>query len=392
MNTEGARFRTSGSSLEIERVEAFALACRVERGPVSTLALMPVRCGLVIKLTATDGAYGWGEAWCNYPPKGNLAKLSLLRDSIAPALFVTRVSSWQALRPALEKSLCRMMIHTGEWGPFAHCLAALDIAAADLSARRARLGLAAFLGAPEAKDARVYASSPGTERPEELASRLTEAGHVGVKIKIGFGHEQDTGVLERFRRNDDAHMQLFVDANQKWTLREATEEIAKLEEFDIGFVEEPILALAPFAHWKRLAATAKPTLAAGENITSEAAFRKHIDRKTLGVVQPDVAKWGGISGALDIGRYALRKGAACTMHYMGTAIGLAASLHASGVIGGDGRVELDVNPNPLRTELGFLDLKTVNGNVRIPQGEGIGFEPDREALRRFSIAFEDIRR
>jgi L-alanine-DL-glutamate epimerase-like enolase superfamily enzyme len=392
MNTESTSFRSIDTALEIERIEAYALACRVDGGPVSTLALMPVRCGLVIKITSTDGAYGWGEAWCNYPPKGNISKLSLLRDPIAPALFEAEVSSWQDLRPALEKKLCRMMIHTGEWGPFAHCLAALDIAAADLSARRAGMGMAAFLGAPEARDAKVYASSPGTENAEDLAPKLTEDGHTGVKIKIGFDRSGDADVLARFRTNDNAKMQLFVDANQKWSVGEAATAIAGLESFDVSFVEEPILALAPLSDWKKLARTTAPPLAAGENITSAAAFKRHVDQQSLGVIQPDVAKWGGISGALDVGRYALSRGAGCTLHYMGTAVGLAASLHTLGAIGGEGRVELDANRNPLRTELGSIDLKTVDGKVRIPSGEGIGFEPDQEAMRRFSVAFEDIRK
>ncbi|MEM8664710.1 MAG: mandelate racemase/muconate lactonizing enzyme family protein [Pseudomonadota bacterium] len=378
--------------IAIERIEAFALACHVEGGPVSSLALMPLRTGLLIKLTASDGATGWGEAWCNYPPRGNLNKLALLEDPIAPAVFATSVADWRDLRPALEAKLHRMAIHTGEPGPFAHTLAGLDMAAADLCARRADMGLAAFLGAPDARSAAVYASSPDVSEAETLAARLSEAGHTGVKIKIGFDGRRDLDVLSRFRAGDAAALALFVDANQNWDVAAARSAINALAAFGVGFVEEPILATAPLGDWRALAAASPIKLAAGENIAGADLFAAHVRAGALGIVQPDVAKWGGVSGALEVGAFAHANGAGCTLHYMGTAVGLATSLHTLAAIGGDGRVELDHNPNPLRTALGALDLTVRNGRVDLPLGPGIGFEPDPSAIARLAVASADITR
>ncbi|WDR03962.1 hypothetical protein PSQ19_08050 [Devosia algicola] len=158
------------SAHSIDRIEAYALACAVEGGPVSTLALMPVRTGLLIKLTSTDGAAGWGEAWCNYPPKGNLNKLGLLEDPIAPTLFDLPRSGWDAVRPTLENRLHRMVVHTGEFGPFAHCFAAIDMAMADLAARRDGISLATLLGAGQATKARVYARLARYTRRRQFAN------------------------------------------------------------------------------------------------------------------------------------------------------------------------------------------------------------------------------
>lgn len=70
---------------------------------------------------------------------------------------------------------------------------------------------------------------------------------------------------------------------------------------------------------------------------------------------------------------------------MGTAIGLAASLHLLAVVGGTGRVELDANLNPLRTDLAGLDLGVKDGTLPPPTGPGLGVEPDPKALRRFAL-------
>ncbi|MCV6602463.1 MAG: mandelate racemase/muconate lactonizing enzyme family protein, partial [Cohaesibacter sp.] len=82
--------------------------------------------------------------------------------------------------------------------------------------------------------------------------------------------------------------------------------------------------------------------------------------------------------------------ATCAMHYMGTAVGLAASIHVLSAIGGSGPVELDANPNPLRTELGDLDLTVRGGHLSVPAGPGLGFVPDPLALRHLSIAEMDL--
>lgn len=390
MNLENSQVMRMSAKTRIDRVEAFALACSVDGGPVSTLADMPVRSGLVFKLTDADGCFGWGEAWCNYPPKGNLAKLALLADPILPQLNGIDLADWRAVRPQLERRLHRMILHTGEPGPFAHCFAGIDMAMADMEARRQGVGLSKLLGAHETGRVAVYASSPSVEHSDELSPRLSAQGHTGVKIKVGFDLDRDIKILERFRSNDDAGMQLFVDANQNWDVGDAVAAAQAMSEFDVSFVEEPILADASCSAWQAVSRRSVIPLAAGENIASLAAFKRQIDDRTLSVVQPDVAKWGGMSGAFEVGRYAAANGATCTLHYMGTAVGLAASLHALAAIGGPGRVELDANPNPLRTDLGEIDLRPRDGEVALPKGAGMAFVPDPEALRRYGVGQFDI--
>ncbi|MEE9389209.1 MAG: enolase C-terminal domain-like protein, partial [Paracoccaceae bacterium] len=336
---------------KIDRIEVFALSCQVDGGPVSSLANMPTRNGLLMRVTSDDGAYGWGEAWCNFPPKGNLAKLNLLEDPIGPKLLGRSLDDWAALRGQLEHELARMVIHIGEPGPFNHCMAALDMAAADLTARAQGLSLSKMLNKDAALVAQVYASSPGVGEADTLAARLTALGHTGVKLKVGFDQPRDLALLETFRKYDASGMMLCIDANQNWEPTKAAQMINELAASDITFVEEPIIATAPASEWVAVGQQCSVPLAAGENIGSLSAFTGAIDSGSLDIIQPDVAKWGGISGCMAAGKHALANGARVTQHYMGTALGLAASFHTLAALGGDGRVELDANPNPLRTDL-----------------------------------------
>ena len=75
------------TQVQIERVQGYALSVRPSVGPVSSLGDMPVRNGVLIAITSSDGVTGWGEIWCNFPPRGSVARLNLLQDVIGPRLL-----------------------------------------------------------------------------------------------------------------------------------------------------------------------------------------------------------------------------------------------------------------------------------------------------------------
>lgn len=89
-----------------------------------------------------------------------------------------------------------------------------------------------------------------------------------------------------------------------------------------------------------------------------------------------------------IGRNAIEAGANCTMHFMGTGIGLATSLHVLAAVGGRGSVELDAN-NPLRSEITDWVPAVEAGTMLVSSG-GIGVAVDMDALFRYAVGQLDI--
>jgi L-alanine-DL-glutamate epimerase-like enolase superfamily enzyme len=371
-------------AIRIVRAEVHRLRVAVAAGPLSSLGPMPVRNGLLVRLEDADGAHGWGEVWCNFPPRGADARAALLADVILPALIETPLAGPQDALPTLTRHFARMAIHTGEAGPFAHCIAGLDVALWDLDARRAGLPLHRHLGAAPASRVPVYASTPDPTRLEDAVADLRAEGHREVKLKIGFDPERDRRTVSRVRAVAGPDVRIMVDANQAWTVGEARDRIAALAAYDLAFVEEPLRADEPVEAWRTLAAGVTVPLAAGENILGSERWAAHIAAAAPAVLQPDVAKWGGLTGGLDVGRRARTAGLRVCPHFMGTAVGLAASAHLLAAVGGDGRVELDANANPLRTDLGPIDLTVRSATIALPDGPGLGFEPDPDALRRFA--------
>ena len=149
-------------------------------------------------------------------------------------------------------------------------------------------------------------------------------------------------------------------------------------------MEEPIGADQPARSLAQCYAQSSAVpLATGENLRGRAAFAEAIDAGYLKFVQPDVGKWGGITGGLDVARYATAHGVAYCPHWLAGGVGLAASMHALAASGSAGWAEVDANPNPLREEV--FPFAIDDGWVTLGDTPGIGIEPELDRLARFVV-------
>ena len=178
----------------------------------------------------------------------------------------------------------------------------------------------------------------------------------------------------------------MVDANQAWSVEQATREAPLLQPYAPRWLEEPLRADRDWAEWRALAAATTIPLAAGENVAGEAGFAAAIEAGALGVLQPDIAKWGGFSGLLPVARQIVAAGRSFCPHWLAGGIGLLASAHLLAAVGGEGLLEIDANPNPLRTLTCGPVAQVVEGRVTLSDQPGLGTVPDEAVLREFLVA------
>ncbi|MCX7274523.1 MAG: hypothetical protein NTV19_15370 [Burkholderiales bacterium] len=81
-----------------------------------------------------------------------------------------------------------------------------------------------------------------------------------------------------------------------------------------------------------------------------------------------------------MGRYLRQAGLRYCPHWLGGGIGLLASAHLLAAVGGEGLLEVDANPNPLRTLLAPRLSTVIDGVVQLGNDPGIGVEPDLAQL------------
>lgn len=366
-------------SPKIESLRAHVLRWPVQTPVRTSFGVMRDRPMVLVEARGEDGVTGWGEAWCNFPSVGAEHRARLVESVFAP-LVEGRSDPAATLFEELSRQTAVLAIQAGEPGPVAQCIAGIDIALWDLAARRAGEPLWRLLGGRDPGIA-VYASGLNPDEPEALAAERRDAGYRAFKLKVGFGAERDERNLEALRRALGFDVRLMVDANQAWTLDEAREMAPRLERFGLDWLEEPIRADCTWHDWRSLAAATRIPLAAGENIAGHEAFDAAIASRTLAVVQPDMAKWGGFSGCLPLARRIRAAGLRYCPHYLGGGVGLLASAHLLAAAGGDGALEVDANPNPLRTRLAGPIGRVADGRCTLSEEPGLGVVPDVDALR-----------
>jgi L-alanine-DL-glutamate epimerase-like enolase superfamily enzyme len=372
------------ASPHLARVEGHVLRVPIERPVRTSFGTMSERVAVFVRVEDSDGGHGWGEIWSNFPTASAEHRALLFADIVAPRAFGKAVDDPITLWSEIDRALHVLRLQSGDSGALSAAAAGLDLALHDLMARRRGLPLWRTLGGRDAGPVPVYASglNPGHEALETV-ERTRAAGYRAFKIKVAFGEETDLGSLRPVAKSLRAGERLMVDANQGWDLRTASAFLPKLADFGLGWIEEPLPVDRPAAEWTTVAALSPAPLAAGENLRGAGSFQDAIDSGLLGVIQPDVAKWGGHSSCLPVARAALAAGRTYCPHFLGGAVGLVHSLHLLAAVRGPGLLEVDANPNPLREGvLGDL-LAMREGAVSLPAGVGLGLEPNLKPLEKF---------
>ena len=282
----------------------------------------------------------------------------------------------------LDRDLEVLVLQTGEVGPIAQALAGIDIAVWDLVARRRGLPLYRCMDAGPVESVPVYATGINPDGPERFAQARWAEGHRAFKLKIGFGRDLDLRNLAALRETLGPSAVLMVDANQALTLDAALALSRAMAPFGPLWLEEPLRVDALAADWRALAAASPIGLAGGENLRG-VDLDGAVAGEVIRVVQPDVTKWGGVTGNLPVARGAVARGKPFCPHVFGGGVALLASLHLLAAVGGDGLLEFDCHPNAGRELVVGSLLPVGDGRVPVPQGAGLGAVPDLAALDRY---------
>lgn len=368
-------------SATLARVEAHVFRTPIKEPVRTSFGTMTERVAVFVRAEDSDGARGWGEIWCNFPNAAAEHRALLFADIVVPRALGKPLDDPVALWAEIDRALHVLRVQSGDAGALSAAAAGLDLAIHDLRARKRGLPLWRALGGTDDSPVPAYASGLNPGRAAyDTVGRMRAAGYRAFKIKIGFGEETDLGSLRPVAKELKSGERLMVDVNQGWDLRTACAMVPKLAEFGLGWIEEPLTADRPLGEWTQVAACAPTQLAAGENLRGAGPFQEMVDCGLFGVIQPDAAKWGGHSGCLPVARAALAAGRTYCPHFLGGAIGLMHSLHLLAAVRGPGLLEVDANPNPLREGLLGDMLAIRDGSVSLPQGQGLGLEPDLSAL------------
>jgi L-alanine-DL-glutamate epimerase-like enolase superfamily enzyme len=365
----------------IRGIQAFCYRYPLTTPVVTSFGEMRDRPTLFVRVEDDDGHAGWGEVWCNFPSVGAEHRTRLINEMLAPMLIGRAVTNPSEVFESLSAATSVLALQSGESGPFAQTIAGIDIALWDLFARRATTPLWRLLGGTSGR-MRVYASGINPAGCVEQAEAAMRRGHRAFKLKIGFDAGKDRSNIRDLRKLVGDSF-LAADVNQGWGIEQALQLAPALEEFNLAWLEEPLRADRPWSEWRSLQKRLTIPLAGGENIAGRENFAAALKEGVLTVVQPDTAKWGGITGCLAVARDVLASKRHYCPHFLGGGIGLLASAHLLAGSRGGGLLEVDSNENPLRD--GFCgavaDIK--DGEIVLTDAPGLGIEPDLAKIEKY---------
>lgn len=367
------------------------------------LAMPEVRCVgdgsqdvLLVRLRAGEHV-GWGE--CEASPLVSIAawncpmshsacqplSASVLGQSLATVEDIQRIH-----RSIRENSLDLLQAD--------HTLSGIDIAMWDLLARRCEVPVYELLGYARAFPKVPYASALFGETPQatlEKARAVRKAGYRAAKFGWGpYGRVsavQDADQVQAAREGLGAEAELLVDAGTVWgdDVDAARERIAALQRCRVGWLEEPFVSEA-YEAYQRLAREAPGVpLAGGEGCHQALQALNMMRHAGLRYIQIDTGRIGGISSAKVVADQAAATGVTYVNHTFTTPLALSASLQPYIGLEGHRLCEYPVEASELAESLTTRKIvPSVDGEVVLPQGPGLGLEPCEDTIRRFLVETE----
>jgi len=351
------------------------------------------RSATLVEVRTDKGISGWGEAFAQglEPPEIAATVIdTALRPLVVDADPLDTEVLWHRMYNATRDY--------GRKGSVVSAISAVDIALWDIAGKFHDVPIYKLLGGAFRTRVQPYATGFYRIKGQGEATRLAEeairhfeAGFSLMKVKLGYGVEDDVACMEAIGRAIQGKpITLMVDTNHAYGRAEALKLGRALEEYDLRWYEEPVVP-EDVQGYAELRSKLSMPIAGGENEHTLYGFRELLAAGAVDVAQPDVGSCGGLSAARHIVALAQSHGVQVNPHVWGSAIAQAASLQLLAALpvahhslfAQQPVLEYDRSSHPFRQHLIRQPIEQRDGWVEIPSAPGLGVEVDRAALDRY---------
>ncbi|WP_435361750.1 mandelate racemase/muconate lactonizing enzyme family protein [Haloarchaeobius sp. DFWS5] len=344
------------------------------------------RATTLLRLETDTGVVGWGEAFAPGPIACATID-TLFRDDVL------------GMDPYDVESLAADSYtdpyHFGGSVFVQSAVSAIDLACWDIIGKSVGKPVHKLLGGRDRDTLTPYASTmyfTEEDRPiEEPMQRAVDNGFTAAKIKIGSNLDEDVERVRTARQvlGDDAH--LMVDINGNYRPDQAIRTAKAIAEYDITWMEEPVPP-ENLNGYREVQQHVDIPIAAGEAHFGRFAFKRLVDDRLVDIVQPNLARCGGLSEARTIAKLASTENVGVRPHIWNSAVGLAAAIQFAASVSDYPNtrnvpepmmVEFDRSDNPLRDGILETPFDPTGGSLAVPQEPGLGITVDEDAVARY---------
>ena len=352
------------------------------------------RSATLVEVITDEGLSGWGEAFAQ-----GLEPPEIAAVVIDKALRPLVVGADPLDTEVLWHRMYQMTRDYGRKGSILAAISAIDIALWDIAGKFHGQPVYKLLGGAFRTRVQPYATGfyrlQGQGEADRLADealRHLNSGFSLMKVKLGFGVDDDIAVMQRIGQAlQGKAVSLMIDTNHAYGRAEALRLGRALDGFGLRWYEEPVVPEDVDGYVEMRAKLTMP-IAGGENEHSLFGFRHLLAAGALDVAQPDLGSCGGISAGRHIVALAHAHGVQVNPHVWGSAVAQAASLQLIAAIPTTHHslfaqqpvLEYDQSAHPFRRQLVAQPIEMIDGWVQIPDRPGLGIEINRELLQAYA--------
>jgi L-alanine-DL-glutamate epimerase-like enolase superfamily enzyme len=257
-----------------------------------------------------------------------------------------------------------------------YAISAVDIALWDIAGKAANTPIYQLLGGGVA-DLPCYASLERFSDPSLVRASVRHALDAGFRsLKL---HEIELSAARAAREEAGPDVEIMLDVNCAWTLNQARAIAEILEAFRLKWLEEPVSPPENYDGLAKLRSMHRVPLAAGENVSTLMDFDRLMAAEAVDFVQPSPAKMGGITELCKVFPLAAIHNVAVMPHTFYDGPGLLAAVHVLAALGTvDSMIEwryFDLEATPYGST-----LAPQCGRISVPQGPGLGIDPDPHVI------------
>ena len=354
------------------------------------------RSATLVEVLTEEGITGWGQAFAQglEPPEIAAAAVQYaLKPLILGANALDTEVLWHKMYHATRDF--------GRKGSVIAAISAVDIALWDIAGKTHHVPIHVLLGGAFRHRVQPYATGfyrvngqGESARLADEAIRHLDAGFTAMKVKLGYGVEDDIQCMKAIAEAVEGRgITLMVDTNHAYGRAQALRLGRALDGYNLRWYEEPVVPEDLHGYAEMRNKLTMP-IAGGENEHTLFGYRDLFAANAVDIAQPDLCSCGGISAARHIVTLAQAHGVAVNPHVWGSAVAQAASLQLIAALpvahhslfAQEPLLEYDCSSHPFRQHLITHPIQQSGGWVPIPEGPGLGIEIDRSIVERYRVA------
>ncbi|MFN0107911.1 MAG: mandelate racemase/muconate lactonizing enzyme family protein [Blastocatellia bacterium] len=364
-------------------------ASRVKVAEVRTFKLKDA---LFVQVVADNSQTGWGEA----SPNNRHVADAFIHHGLKQHVVGRNV--WDA--EPIWDDMFYANHDLGPGGVLTYAIAGIDIALWDLRGKLVNQPVYRLLGGKYRDKVRAYGSfglNLGSKAPLTLdeaaktAAKFAERGFTAVKARTQFRErninpwpDPTFDYFRAIRKAVGDKVELLACLNSSYTAARAIELGKRLHgELGVSYIEEAVSTHN--LHELAQVCEALPfPVVAGETEYHRWRMRDLMDIGKVGVLNPDVAKCGGLTEAKKIAALAQACSRAIKPHNTRPNFSTAAALHFMASISNAASLIEFPDTDKFRDQMNLMrsQIEFKDGYLLVPQKSGLGIETDEAAVKR----------